>query len=190
MLSQVLASNDHQARGERGVGKKPLLSQKKVTDWATRQEVPGFDLDTERMTISLLGRKINELRDMLQEWTEKRNNATVREVLVLAGKLHHVAYVIRPGRYFVRRFLQLSKLHMKGQEKRRGGGGRERKKAGAERVLYLTEFMADVEWWRWCMTEGLDGRGEDLAVPFFRFVKQPHKRTWFSDGSFEAVGGL
>ena len=42
-------------------------------------------------------------------------------VLVLAGKLHHVAYVIklhhvayviRPGRYFVRRLMQLSKLHL------------------------------------------------------------------------------
>ena len=34
------------------------------------------------------------------------------------------------------------------------------------------------------------GEGERLAAPFFRFVKQTHKRTWFSDSSFEAVGGL
>ena len=39
------------------------------------------------------------------------------------------------------------------------------------------------------MTEGLAGRGEELAAPFFRFVKQPHKITSFSDASFEAVGG-
>ena len=193
VLSQALASNHHQAMGERAVGEEPLLSHKKVTDWAPRQEVLGFDLDTERMTISLPGRKITELREMLQEWPEERSKATVREVLVLAGKLHHVAYVIRPGRYFVRRLLQLSKLHLNGQEKRGGGGawGKDRKKAEARRVVYLTEeFMADVEWWRWCLTEGLAGRGEELAAPFFRFVKQPHKRTWFSDASFEAVGGL
>ena len=58
-------------------------------------------------------------------------------------------------------------------------------------MVYLTEeFMADVEWWRWCLTEGLAGRGEEVAAPFFRFVKQPHKMTRFSDASFEAVGGL
>ena len=43
---------------------------------------------------------------------------------------------------------------------------------------------------RWCLTEGLVGRGEELAAPFFRFLKQPHKRTGFSDASVEAVGGL
>ena len=57
-----------------------------------------------------------------------------------------VGWLIRPGRYFVRRLLQLSKLHLNGQEKRRGGGGEGRKKAEAGRVLYLTEeFTADVE---------------------------------------------
>ena len=29
-----------------------------------------------------------------------------------------------------------------------------------------------------------------MGAPFVRFVKQPHKRTWLSDASFEAVGGL
>ena len=82
----------------------------------TQQEVLGFDLDTERISISLPGRKKNELREMLQEWSEERSNAAVREVLVIAGKLHHAAYVTRPGRYFVRRLLQLSKLHLNGQE--------------------------------------------------------------------------
>ena len=47
-------------------------------------------------------------------------------------------------------------------------------------VQDLTEgFMADVEWLRWCLTEGLVGRGEESAAPFFWFVKQPHRRTWF-----------
>ena len=40
------------------------------------------------------------------------------------------------------------------------------------------------------MTEGLGGRGEKLAAPFFRSLKQPHERAWFPDASFEAVGGL
>ena len=66
-------------------GEEPLLSHKKVADWAPQQEVMGFDLDTERMTISLLARKVLELRKLLEEWPGGRSTATVREVLVLAG---------------------------------------------------------------------------------------------------------
>ena len=77
----------------------------------------------------------------------------------------------------MRRLLQRRKLHLNGQEKAGGGG---RKKAEASRVRDLTEgFMADVEWLRWCLTEGLVGRGEESAAPFFWFVKQPHRWTWF-----------
>ena len=107
--------------GERAEGEEPLLWHK-VTDWATQQEVLGFDLDKERMTISLPARKISELQKMLEDWPAGGRTAMVREVLVLKGKLRHVAYVIRPGRYFVQRLLQLSKLHLNGQEKRGGSG--------------------------------------------------------------------
>ena len=48
------------------------------------------------MTISLPRWKIDELRKTPEDWPGERNKATVREVLVLARKLHHVAYVIRP----------------------------------------------------------------------------------------------
>ena len=42
---------------------------------------------------------------------------TVREVSSLAGKLHHVAYVVRPGRYFVRWLLRLANLHLTGKSR-------------------------------------------------------------------------
>ena len=75
--------------------------------------------------------------------------------------------------------------------KREGGWGRGSKKAEERRVLRLTrELMENVEWWRWCLKGSMAGEGDRLATPFFRFVKQTHKRTWFSDASFEAVGGL
>ena len=58
-------------------------------------------------------------------------------------------------------------------------------------MLRLTkEFMEDVGWWRRCLREGMAGEGERLAAPFFRFVKQKHKRIRCSDAWFEAVGGL
>ena len=60
---------------------------------------------------------------------------TVREVLSLAGKLHHTAYVIRPGRYFVHKLLRLANLHLSGEEMRGVGDAwvRLRKVAEAER---------------------------------------------------------
>ena len=106
--------------GERAEGEEPLLSHK-VTDSAPQQEVLGFDLDRDKMTISLPVRKVKELRELLEEWPAGRSTATVREVLVLAGKLHHAAYVIRRGTYFVHLLLQLSGLHLNGQEKRGRG---------------------------------------------------------------------
>ena len=96
-MAQSLASIHFQVMGEREEGEEPLLSNKKVTDWAPQQEVLGFDLDTEKMTISLPARKVRELRELLEEWPTGRCTETVREVLVLTGKLHHAAYVIRPG---------------------------------------------------------------------------------------------
>ena len=58
------------------------------------------------MTISRPARKDKELRKLWEEWPAGRCTVTVPEVFVLAGKLHHAAYVIRPGRYFVQRLLQ------------------------------------------------------------------------------------
>ena len=37
---------------------------------------------------------------------------------------------------------------------------------------------------------GLGARGEELPVPFYWFMKQPHKRTWLLDALFEAVRRL
>ena len=112
--SAITGIDSFQAMGEREEGEEPLLSHNNVTDWAPQQEVLGFDLDTERMTIPLPARKVLELRKLLKKRPAGASTATVWEVLVLAAKLHHAAYVIRPGRYFVRRLLHLS----------REGGGR------------------------------------------------------------------
>ena len=66
-LAQSLASIHFQAMGEREEGEKPLLSPKKVMDWAPQQKVLGFDLDTEKMSILLSARKVREMRELLEE---------------------------------------------------------------------------------------------------------------------------
>ena len=131
------------------------------------------------MTISLPTRNTRELQELPGEWPEGKHTAMIQDVLVLAGKLHYVAYVVRPGRYFVRRLLQLSTLHLNRQEKREGQGvwGKSRKEAEATKVLRLTEeVMEAVEWWRWCLKDGMAVKGERLAAPFFTaVVKQTHE---------------
>ena len=106
--------------GEEGEGEMPLPSFRKVTDWAPQPEVLGFNLDRNKMKISLPPRNVRELKELREEWLEGRRPTTAREVLALAGKLPHVAYVIRPGSDFVRRLLQLNKLPLNGHEKTEG----------------------------------------------------------------------
>ena len=114
----------------------------------------------------------------------------MREILVLTGKLHNAAFVVRPGRYFVRRLLQLNKLHFKGDERSGGWGARERylKREEAKRVSRLTvQFMADLGWKGYVQQEHIM-EGERMAAPVNRFVKQAPER-WFSDASYELSGG-
>lgn len=131
-LLQALASNRYQATGDIAEGEEPLLSHKKVSDRAPRQVELGFVRDTKILTMSLPVWKIRKLQEMLKDFPEERNMATVPELVVLSGKLYNVAYVIRPRRYFLRRFLQLDKLHMNGKEKGRHGEvvGRRQQKEG------------------------------------------------------------
>ena len=192
-LTASLADAHFQAMGERGAEEEPLVPRKKMTGWVTAQEILGFWVDTEEMTVGLPERKLDDLRHRLGCWPPGRREATVREVLSLAGKLHHAAYVVRPGRYFVHRLLRLANLHLTGEELRGGGDawGRLRKNAEAERTVALTrEFMADVGWWRWFVHQERWKKGERLTAPFFRFVKQEPSRRWFSDASYQAVGGF
>ena len=136
---------------------------------------------------------MEDLRQRLEGWPPERWTATVREALSIAGKLHHAAYVVRQGRYFVHRLLRLANLHLTGEELRGGGDawGRLRRNAEAERIVKITpEFMADVGWWRWFVQQERWKRGERLTAPFFRFVKQAPSRRWYSDASYQAVGGF
>ena len=122
------------------------------------------------MTISLPLRKLRDLQERLDAWPATRETATVREVLVLARKLRHAAFVVRPGRYFVRRLLQLTMPHLNGDDGAGGGGvwGRHRTREEVKKVLRLTaEFMADVGWWRWYVQQEdiMEGRSPAHSHP-------------------------
>ena len=74
----------------------------------------GILVDTDRMELRLPEEKIRRLQALLGEWRE-RKVCQKRQLLSLIGRLQHVCRVVRVGRPFLRRFIDLSttakKLH-------------------------------------------------------------------------------
>ena len=79
-LVTFVSVNPFSGYGRAVRGEEPLLSHKKVTGWATQQEVLGYDIDTESMIIALPARKVDELRARAAEWPPGRETATVKDV--------------------------------------------------------------------------------------------------------------
>ena len=67
----------------------------------------GIILDTEKMELRLPPEKLSQLRSMVKQWLH-RKSCTKREILSLIGHLSHACKVIKPGRPFLRRLIELS----------------------------------------------------------------------------------
>ena len=81
---------------------------------------------------------MDSITERLAARSPDRRTAKVREVLILAGKIICVAYAVQPGQYSIRRRLQLSGLHLDGEELAGGGDakvGVSREKVEVERVV-------------------------------------------------------
>ena len=108
-----------------------------------------------------------------------RRRATARDVLSVAGKLWNLTYVVRAGRYLVRRLLRLTGLHDASARKNQN------------RTVELgREFHADLLFWKWAIDHELLLEGEALSAPCYTAIKRPAKRHYLSDASFESVGGF
>lgn len=107
------------------------LAPDKVEGPTTRLSFLGIELDTIAMTASLPKHKLQRLQDMLVTWHD-RKACTKRELLSLVGVLQHATMVVRFGRAFLRRMIELAKAtreyhHM---------------------VRLNRDFRSDVQWWR------------------------------------------
>lgn len=69
----------------------------------------GIEIDTMTGQLRLPGDKLARLNEVLSVWSERRC-CTKRELLSLIGTLHHAAVVVRPGRVFLRRLIDLSMI--------------------------------------------------------------------------------
>ena len=92
----------------------------------------GVDFDTQKLTMSVPGDKVQEIRSDLQMWV-KRTTATRRELQSIIGKLFWVSKMVKHSRSFISRLLQqLRDIH----------GTTENKK-----VPLSPECKKDLTWW-------------------------------------------
>ena len=109
-----------------------------------------------------------------------RKEAKGQEVLSVAGKLCNVTFAVRAGRYFVRQLLRLTGLHQEARTKTR-----------TRRIVRQGwEFHGDLAFWKWAIDHRLTSQGESLSTPFYAHVLRKPARHYFSDASFDTIGGL
>ena len=74
-----------------------LLAPHKISLWDTPLCVLGRDIGTVAMTNSVPLKKLERLRDTLNEWSPDRVVASEEELRSLIGRLLHLCEVVRPG---------------------------------------------------------------------------------------------
>ncbi len=97
-------------------------------------EFLGFILDTILQEIRISLERLQEILELLKEWQLKKF-ASKRELLTLIGKLQFCSRVIRDGRFFTRRLIDLSKT----------------KQALRSTVTISPQAKADIDWWISCI---------------------------------------
>ena len=106
------------------------VSQKKLEGPATTLVFLGVELDTEAQELRLPGEKLSHLRSIITAWRNKKS-CTKRDLLSLIGHLQHACKVVRYGRTFLRRMINLStgveELH--------------------HHIRLNASFRSDLQWW-------------------------------------------
>ena len=83
------------------------IAADKVEGPATTLTFLGIEIDSTTMQLRLPERKLRDLRNSISGWCSRRA-CTKRELLSLIGQLQHAASVVKPGRTFLRRLIDLS----------------------------------------------------------------------------------
>lgn len=108
----------------------------------------GIEIDTVQLELRLPLDKLQRVRELVIEWRGKKA-CTKRELLSLIGLLQHAAKVVKPGRTFVRRMIDLSMIAKKPQD----------------HLRLNKAFRSDLEWWHYFVGQW---NGISLLAPFQR----------------------
>ena len=118
--------------GELGV---PLARHKQEGP-CTQLTFLGIEMDTVHGCLRLPVEKLDRLKRLLEEWND-RKACTRRELESLVGSLNHACKVVRPGRSFLRRMLDLLRRSSAGAAPR-----------PHHHIRLNREFRSDLQWWR------------------------------------------
>ena len=116
----------------------PIASHK-VDGPATSLVFLGIELDTLAGVVRLPPEKLLRLRTLIIQWKE-RKSCNKRELLSLIGQLQHACRVVRPGRTFLRRMIDLSTVA----------------KELHHHIRLNAAFRSDLQWWA-LFLEGWNG---------------------------------
>lgn len=109
------------------------LAADKLEGPSSRLTFLGIEIDTEAGVLRLPEDKLVRLRGLLSQWHQRRS-CRRRQLESLVGSLHHACCVVRPGRAFLRRVIDLLRI------------------PGASRshhhVRLNKQFRADLAWWQ------------------------------------------
>ena len=131
------------------------IAPEKCEGPATTLTVLGIEIDSKLMQLRLPADKLSRLVSSLLEWRD-RKSCSKRELLSLLGSLQHAAKVIKPGRAFVRRVIDLTttRRHIEA------------------RIRLNREFRSDVEWW-FQMASGTVSLFSPLSEPTSQIALSP-----------------
>ena len=79
----------------------------------------GFELDSRAFEVHLSQRKLDESKELIQQW-QRKTSCGMKDLESLIGKLAHAVQVVSAGRTFLRRMFELKMVvrHIK-----KGGSG-------------------------------------------------------------------
>ncbi len=84
------------------------VAPNKMEGSTTKLVFLGIEIDNVAMTLRLPAVKLERLQREIQRWSTLKFG-TKRELLSLIGQLQHACCVVKPGRSFLRRMIELSK---------------------------------------------------------------------------------
>ena len=104
-------------------------AKNKASEPSTKLAFLGIWFDTNKMTMEVTPDRLVEIRELTNNWLGKEE-ATVKEVQSIIGKLNFVAKCVKPARIFICRMLNfLRAMPKKGKTK------------------ISVEFIDDIKWW-------------------------------------------
>ena len=90
----------------------------------------GITIDTERGELHLPANKLIRLQQTIRYWVSKRS-CTMHELLSLIGQLQHAATVVRQGRTYLRRMIDLAACFSRLDH----------------HIRLNAQFRSDLQWW-------------------------------------------